>query len=73
MHGVRKDLSTQTAQEVIARNNVVDKLGYVFHLSVSTPQRIELVRVLELHAELAENKWQDIDVCPGPAQAMAPL
>ena len=64
VHAVRKTLSTQTAQEVIALNNVVNKLGYVFQLDVSMPQRIELIRVLELLAKHAEDKWQDLDVCP---------
>ena len=42
----------------------LNRLGHVFQLDASTPQRIELARVLELLAVRANDKWRDLDVCP---------
>ena len=47
----------------------LNRLGYDFQLDVTTPQRIELARVLELLAKRAEGKWQDLDICPATCQS----
>ena len=50
----------------------LNRLGYGFQLDATTPQRIELARVLELLAKPAENIWQDLDVCPRTCRVKAP-